>query len=71
LTYCYAADFKNVPFSAFRWIEDCFNLVMGNKPLTKLRPDELNEFRQLRTFTDAEIRMSKKKINKKMFFFSL
>ncbi len=44
---------------------------MGNKPLTKLRPDELNEFRQLRTFTDAEIRMSKKKINKKNVFFSL
>lgn len=30
---------------------------MGNKPLTKLRPHELNDFRQLTTFSDAEIRM--------------
>jgi hypothetical protein len=28
---------------------------MGNKPLAKLRPNELNEFRRLTTFTDAEI----------------
>ncbi|CAF0735468.1 unnamed protein product [Adineta steineri] len=28
---------------------------MGNKPLTKLRPTELNDFRRLTTFTEAEI----------------
>jgi hypothetical protein len=30
---------------------------MGNKPLTKLRPNELSDYRRLTTFTDAEIRM--------------
>ena len=37
---------------------------MGNKPLTKLRPDELNEFRQLQAFSDAEICTLKKQSDK-------
>jgi hypothetical protein len=43
---------------------------MGNKPIAKLRPDELNEFRQLRTFTDAEIRMLEEEKNVCLFIFS-
>lgn len=41
----------------FRWIDLVFIEIMGNKPSPKLRPNELQEFRLLRTFNDAEIRM--------------
>jgi hypothetical protein len=30
---------------------------MGNKPLAKLRQDDLDYFRHMTTFTDGEIRM--------------